>query len=71
MLDLLAEEFHIRKSLGAQGIWHGLEVLDGYAKRDQSEKFGLDHKLFSLIPPTAGMFVWVRFAVSVRRSVCC
>ncbi|KAH8094916.1 PLP-dependent transferase [Cristinia sonorae] len=60
LLDTLASEFHLRPTLGVQGIWKGLEVFVAYAKPDGSEKFGYGNKLFSIVPPTSGMFLWVK-----------
>jgi len=60
LLDSLAEEFHMRKSLGAQGVWEGLEIFEAYAKPDGSEKYDYGNKLFSIVPPTSGMFLWIK-----------
>ncbi|THH28413.1 hypothetical protein EUX98_g5776 [Antrodiella citrinella] len=60
LLDSLSEEFHMRKSLGTKGVWEGLEIFEAYAKPDGSEKFGYGNKLFSIVPPTSGMFLWIK-----------
>ncbi|KAL4247015.1 Class-I pyridoxal-phosphate-dependent aminotransferase-like protein [Abortiporus biennis] len=66
LIDSLAEEFHIRKSIGTQDVWNGLEVYDAYLKPiqntsgDISEKFDIGTKMFSFVPPTSGMFVWIQ-----------
>ena len=59
LIDSLAEEFHMRKAMGTQGSWKGLEVLEAYEKPAMTEKFGLGNKFFSIVPPTSGMFLWV------------
>ncbi|TCD67496.1 hypothetical protein EIP91_012301 [Steccherinum ochraceum] len=60
LLDSLSEEFHMRKGLGPAGVWEGLEVLEAHAKPTASEKFGYGSKYFSIVPPTSGMFLWVK-----------
>lgn len=65
IIDALAEEFNLKQSLGTTGSWAGLTVLSASAKprglAAMSEKFALGQQpYFSLVPPTAGMFLWLK-----------
>ncbi|KAH7930638.1 PLP-dependent transferase [Leucogyrophana mollusca] len=57
-LDCLAEEFHLRITPASGGVWGGTDVYTATAKR--GEKPGV---MFSFVPPTAGMFVWMTLHV--------
>ncbi|KAI0751113.1 PLP-dependent transferase [Daedaleopsis nitida] len=69
-IDALEEEFHLRRSVGATGAWTGCTVYTASAKPQNvfgrslqmSEKFGGfgAKPLFSFVPPTSGMFVWLK-----------
>lgn len=65
IIDALAEEFNLKQSLGTTGSWAGLTVLSASAKprglAAMSEKFALGQQpYFSLVPPAAGMFLWLK-----------
>ncbi|PCH40915.1 PLP-dependent transferase [Wolfiporia cocos MD-104 SS10] len=62
-IDCLAEEFHLERSATYVSFWKGLDVYDAYAKprkRFMSEKSALGAKMFSFVPPSSGMFIWMR-----------
>ncbi|KAI0638513.1 PLP-dependent transferase [Trametes polyzona] len=65
LIDALADEFHLRMSLGTTGAWQGCVVYTASAKprglSALSEKFSLgEQPYFTLAPPTAGMFLWLK-----------
>lgn len=58
-IDLIADEFQLDKSAGTSAIWKGLDVYEASFKPTaMSEKYSRK-KIFSLVPPTSGMFVWL------------
>ena len=70
-LDQLSEQFHLHPVYVAQGGWAGSTAYVARAKpkhirsltgggdvADEKGVFG-EKPLFSFVPPTAGMFVWV------------
>ena len=63
LIDALADEFLLQRSVGTTGSWTGCPVYTAYAKPrafvEMSEKYRAK-PLFSLVPPTSGMFVWLR-----------
>ena len=70
-VDTLADEFHVQESRAvATGVWAGCNVLEAYSKprRDDSEKFAVRTKYFSFVPPTSGMFIWVRLMAYIAYS---
>ncbi|KAI9000704.1 PLP-dependent transferase [Trametes punicea] len=66
LIDGLADEFKLKISLGTSGSWKGCVVYTAFAKPqhggEMTEKFRPldDRPYFSLVPPTAGMFVWLK-----------
>ena len=66
-IDLLADEFELRASIGshAHGVWNGCTIYNANIK---GKSFGLMSEKrptapkaqFSFVPPAAGMFVWVQ-----------
>ncbi|EKM59753.1 uncharacterized protein PHACADRAFT_250454 [Phanerochaete carnosa HHB-10118-sp] len=58
-IDTLFEEFHVRQSYSTESIWAGCEVYDCYAKPTDTVEKTSYRKLFTFIPPTSGMFVWL------------
>ncbi|KAI0355373.1 PLP-dependent transferase [Trametes cingulata] len=65
LIDALSDEFHLKMSLGTTGSWRGCTVYTASAKPRRglmmSEKFAHDEKTyFSLVPPSAGMFLWLK-----------
>ncbi|KAI0650413.1 PLP-dependent transferase [Trametes meyenii] len=65
LIDSLAEEFHLRMSLGSAGSRAGciVYIASGKPQRDaeMTEKFALNDKpYFSFVPPSAGMFIWLK-----------
>ncbi|KAJ6599100.1 pyridoxal phosphate-dependent transferase [Mycena vulgaris] len=65
-VDCLAEEFQLAVAPDAAGMWEGSEVYNGFAKPKRSltgyfnEKAPMSNALFSFVPPTSGMFVWIK-----------
>jgi hypothetical protein len=69
-VDCLAEEFHLHAVSATAGVWEGCVVYQASSKVKKStsitDKYSArDRTMFSFVPPTAGMFVWVG-----RRSKC-
>lgn len=63
-VDCLADEFHLQILPGTAGVWSGSDVYGASLKpkrgivfREKSNPTA--RTLFSFVPPTAGMFVWV------------
>ncbi|KAI0340764.1 PLP-dependent transferase [Trametopsis cervina] len=68
MIDLLNEEFQVEKSVGTQGLWTGLDVYEYRTKSvGMTEKFR-SKKLFSMVPPDSGMFLWLTMHFSNANS---
>lgn len=62
LVDILHEEFDLQISPARDGIWKGADVYTAYQKVsgvDIGEKFNRK-EMFSFVPPTSGMFIWVR-----------
>ncbi|KAI5118981.1 hypothetical protein M0805_001120 [Coniferiporia weirii] len=64
-IDELSVQFTTQRSYVAQGAWAGCTALVAYPKRSRSKadekRASSDKPLFSLVPPTAGMFLWLKF----------
>ncbi|EJF62296.1 PLP-dependent transferase [Dichomitus squalens] len=67
-IDALQSEFHLRVSVGTAGSWKDCVIYTASAKARRgdamSEKaalFGQGKPLFSFVPPSAGMFLWLKF----------
>ncbi|KAJ7095348.1 pyridoxal phosphate-dependent transferase [Mycena belliarum] len=65
-LDCLAEEFQMTVAPGTTGMRDGSQVYTGFAKVKRNltgyfnEKAPAPQALFSFVPPTSGMFVWIK-----------
>jgi len=65
-VDCLWERFDLTPTVLAEGIWNGSNVYVAKRKHRDSleveEKKGSSesHALFSFVPPTSGMFVWLQ-----------
>ena len=69
-VDCLYEEFHMTRTVATQGAWAGstayiarskssdVKSLTGRDYADEKHAFG-EKPMFSLVPPSSGMFVWV------------
>jgi aromatic amino acid aminotransferase I len=61
-IDCLDDEFDLQLAFARDGIWEGRDYYLASTKssaKQMSEKF--DRQImFSFVPPTSGMFVWVR-----------
>lgn len=67
LIDALQDEFNLQVSVGTTGSWKNCVVYTAYPKPRRgdamSEKAALFRQskpLFSLVPPTAGMFIWLK-----------
>lgn len=66
-VDCLHDEFHIESTVAISGALEGCSVYLAFDKlpmptSDWHEKISLNPKpeaMFSFVPPTSGMFVWV------------
>lgn len=63
-IDCLSEELHLEATTSSDvSFWKDCVVYDAYAKRSSgwmmAEKGSIGTKLFSFVPPTSGMFLWV------------
>jgi len=64
LVDCLADEFHLQILPGTSGVWSDCDVYGASLKPKRgifSEKSNPTARtLFSFVPPTAGMFVWLK-----------
>jgi aromatic amino acid aminotransferase I len=68
LVDCLAEEFHPTVAPGVAGsMYEGAQVYHGFAKPQRSAGYFhnekapmLPNRLISFVPPTSGMFVWLK-----------
>ena len=66
-IDCLEDEFDLQLAFARDGIWEGRDYYLASAKstaKQTSEKFNKTI-MFSFVPPTSGMFVWVRIFYNV------
>ncbi|KAJ6484992.1 pyridoxal phosphate-dependent transferase [Mycena vitilis] len=66
-VDCLTEEFQLAVTAGTSGMFEGCQVYHGFAKPKRSLTGYFNEKtptignaLFSFVPPTSGMFVWLK-----------
>ena len=55
-LDCLVENFHLEPGSSSKGGFKGFDVYFASISKEKSYNEG---PIFSFIPPTSGMFVWV------------
>lgn len=72
-VDCLAEEFHLHAVSAAAGVWEGCVVYQASSKAKKStnitDKYSArDRTMFSFVPPTAGMFVWMKLHLDQHPS---
>ncbi|KAJ7228693.1 pyridoxal phosphate-dependent transferase [Mycena pura] len=67
MVDCMAEDFHLTVAPGTEGIWEGCQVYSAFTKPNRSVTGYFNEKtppssnaLFDFVPPTAGMFIWLK-----------
>ena len=67
LIDALQEEFHLQVSVGTVGSWKDCVVYTASVKprsgdvmSEKAALFAQSKPLFSLVPPTAGMFIWLK-----------
>jgi len=61
-IDCLDDEFDLRLSPARNGVWEGCDYYLASKKFNSNqtiEKFGRK-TMFSFVPPTSGMFVWIK-----------
>jgi len=74
LLDCFAEEFHLQSSVSTQGYTAGAPVYYGSLKPKRSfiplseKDVAYSKPLFSFVPPTSGMFVWVELHLEEHPS---
>lgn len=72
-VDCLAEEFHLHAVTTTAGVWEGCVVYQASSKVKKNtsitDKYSArDRTMFSFVPPTAGMFVWLRLHLDQHPS---
>ncbi|KAL0949929.1 hypothetical protein HGRIS_009955 [Hohenbuehelia grisea] len=64
LLDCFSDEFHLEVEQEHKGAWKGNTVYRAYAvprnARAMIEKTSARAPMFSFVPPTSGMFVWMQ-----------
>ncbi|KAM5534779.1 hypothetical protein V8D89_011495 [Ganoderma adspersum] len=67
LIDALQDEFNLQVSVGTAGSWKNCVVYTasskprrGDAMSEKAALFAQSKPLFSLVPPTAGMFIWLK-----------
>lgn len=50
----------MKQSVAVQSIWAGCEVYECSFKPTSMVEKASQKKIFSFVPPTSGMFIWVR-----------
>lgn len=62
-LDCLVENFHLEPGSSSKGAFKGFNVYfaSELTTSINSEKGYIEGPIFSFIPPTSGMFVWLQF----------
>jgi len=65
-LDCLVENFHLEPGLTSKGGFKGFNV---YFASINKEKGHIQGPIFSFIPPTSGMFVWIQFHFDSHPNV--
>ena len=71
LIDCLDEEFDLQISTSRSGVWEGCDYYVASKKsggKNMSEKI-LKKTMFSFVPPTSGMFVWVRDSLNIWLSL--
>lgn len=53
------EEFHVMQSKSTKSIWAGLDVYECSVKPTTMTEKASYKKIFSFVPPSSGMFLWV------------
>jgi len=60
-IDCLDDEFDLQLAFARDGIWEGRDYYLASAKSSAKQMSEKNQKvMFSFVPPTSGMFVWVR-----------
>jgi aromatic amino acid aminotransferase I len=66
-VDCMHEEFSLQQSYTEKGVWNGTPVYLASSRQSSSDTPYLGEKssgygkvLFSMVPPTSGMFVWLK-----------
>ena len=69
-IDTIAEEFDTKQSITFNPIWAGMDVYECSLKPQGMIEKTSYKKYFSFVPPTSGMFVWVRLSCYGWRLDC-
>lgn len=67
-IDTIAEEFHTKQSTSFNPTWAGMDVHECSLKPQGMLEKASYKKMFSFVPPTSGMFIWV--CVFMNKQVC-
>ncbi|KDQ31486.1 hypothetical protein PLEOSDRAFT_1036482 [Pleurotus ostreatus PC15] len=65
ILDCLGDEFYLKLHYETSGVWSGCNTYRAYGKAPAdvafNEKFTASKPMFSLVPPTSGMYIWASY----------
>lgn len=72
-IDCLAEEFHLHAVPAVAGVWEGCTMYQASSKvkknTSMTEKYSARNRtMLSFVPPTAGMFVWMKLHLDQHPS---
>ena len=71
-IDCFADEFELESARAVSaGVWAGANVVEAYSKIPAgrvTDKSAIRTKYFSFVPPTSGMFIWVRVPFFLRLT---
>ncbi|KAG9219324.1 hypothetical protein CCMSSC00406_0001734 [Pleurotus cornucopiae] len=72
ILDCLGDEFHLKLDYETSGVWSGCDIYRAYDKAPGDATFNEKHAMFkpmfSLVPPTSGMFIWLQLHLDNHPS---
>ncbi|KAL4255497.1 Class-I pyridoxal-phosphate-dependent aminotransferase-like protein [Pleurotus pulmonarius] len=72
ILDCLGDEFHLKLDYETSGVWSGCDIYRAYDKAPAdvafNEKLGAIKPMFSLVPPTSGMYIWLQLHLENHPS---
>ncbi|PPQ63863.1 hypothetical protein CVT24_009489 [Panaeolus cyanescens] len=60
LLDCFQEKFHLETCTSPMSIWDGSVSYAAYAKTSRGSDEKQRGPMFSFVPPTSGMFLWIR-----------
>ncbi|KAJ8701767.1 hypothetical protein PTI98_000520 [Pleurotus ostreatus] len=72
ILDCLGDEFHLKLHYETSGVWSGCDIYRAYGKAPAdvafNEKLTTIKPMFSLVPPTSGMYIWLQLHLDNHPS---